>query len=330
MEGSRTVLIVAEILESKPISTAFELLALAKGVAKADGLAVSAVIFGSDSSDVAQSLIAGGADQVFVAAEPSYAEYQSEIWIPVLLDAIKKASADVVLFGHTNIGADLAPRLAFRLGGAVAMNCEGVRVEGGKLQVTRPCYGGKARADLWLKRSPSIVTVKAKSQKALPLDSARTGKVVRLDTTTDASKLRTVVKERRRYEVTGPQLETAKIVVGGGRGLGGPVGFQLLETLASKLGGVVGASRVACDLGWCQPSMQIGLTGKTIAPDLYVAVGISGASQHMAGCGSAKIIVAINPDREAPIFDDAGFGVVGDYKELLPKLIEEVQRQKSK
>jgi electron transfer flavoprotein alpha subunit len=330
MEGSATILVLAEVSDDKPAASAFELLALASELARENKLGVSAIAFGGNISGAAQELIAGGADRVFLADDHLLSEYEADVWVPALVDVIRRTSAGVILCSHTNTGADLAPRLAFRLDGTVATNCETIKIENGKLQITRPCYGGKARSTLWLKKLPAIVTVRAQSQKVLPPDSKRTGEIVQLATTADGTPPRTRVKERRKYEVTGPQLETAKIVVGGGRGLGGPDGFRLLESLAEKLGGVVGASRVACDLGWCPPSMQIGLTGKTIAPDLYLAIGISGASQHMAGCGSAKTIVAINADREAPIFDEAGFGVVGDYKELLPKLIEEVQRQKEK
>jgi electron transfer flavoprotein alpha subunit len=308
----------------------FELLGLAKDLAKADGQAVSVVMLGHNAAAASQQLIAGGADQVYVADHDAFVEYQADTWIPTLVDLVQKASARLVLCGHTNIGADLAPRLAFRLGGTVATNCEAVKMDTGKLLVTRPCYGGKARATLWLKELPAIVTVRSKSQSALESDLNRTGIVSDIAPIVDTALVRTRVVGRREYAATGPQLETAKIVIGGGRGLGGPEGFRLIEALAESLGGVVGGSRVACDLGWCPPSMQIGLTGKTIAPDLYVAVGISGASQHMAGCAGAKTIVAINADPEAPIFEDAGFGVVGDYKELLPKFIEEVQRRRAK
>jgi electron transfer flavoprotein alpha subunit len=329
MEGSATVLVLAEVAKEKPIPSAFELLALAKEIRRANGEPVSAIMLGRDLSAAAQELITGGADQVFVVDDPFFADYQPDVWIPPLMDVIKRVSAGVILCSHNNVGADLAPRLAFRMDGTVATNCEAAKVDGDKLQTTRPCYGGKARAVLWLKQFPAIVTVRAKSQKALAPDPSRVGNIIQVEST-HAVAPRTRLRERRAYEETGPQLEAARIVIGGGRGLGGPEGFRLLESLAQNLGGVVGASRVACDLGWCPPSMQIGLTGKTIAPDLYLAVGISGASQHMAGCGGAKTIVAINADREAPIFDEAGYGVVGDYKELLPKFIDEVQRQKSK
>jgi electron transfer flavoprotein alpha subunit len=320
--------VLNEMLGGKPAPIVFELLGLAKHLAET-GQKVCAVILGRDATAGAQQLVSSGADEVYFADNDAFVEYQADGWIPTLVDVVRRTSAGLVLCGHTDIGADLAPRLAFRLGGTVATNCEAVNVDNDKLLITRPCYGGKARAMLWLKELPAIVTIRAKSQTALEPDPGRIGTITDLAPSIATASLRTRVTERREYEVKGPQLETAKIVVAGGRGLGGPEGFRLVEALAKSLGGVVGASRVACDLGWCPPSMQIGLTGKTIAPDLYVAIGISGASQHMAGCAGAKVIVAINADPEAPIFDEAGFGVVGDYNELLPKLIEEVQRQKS-
>jgi electron transfer flavoprotein alpha subunit len=324
-----TTLVLAEVSDGKPAPTAFELLGLAKNLASSRGR-VSAVVLGHNVSAAAQQLIAAGADQIYVADDDTFSQYQADAWIPTLVDVVQKASVGLMLCGHTNIGADLAPRLAFRLGGTVATNCEAVVIDGSKLLVTRPCYGGKARATLWLKELPAIITVRSKSQPALESDPNRSGAITNIAAIVDTNLVRTQIIARREYTITGPQLENAKIVIGGGRGLGGPEGFRLVATLAETLGGVVGASRVACDLGWCSPSLQIGLTGKTIAPDLYVAVGISGASQHMAGCAGAKMIVAINADPEAQIFDQAEIGVVADYKELLPKFIEEVQRQKTR
>jgi electron transfer flavoprotein alpha subunit len=331
MKGAfETILVVAEAREGKLAPIVFELLSLAKDLAESRGQSVCAVVLGRDLPSAAKELIAGGADQVYVADDGAFIEYQADTWIPILLEVVRRTSAGLILCSHANIGADLAPRLSFRLGGTVATNCEAVNVDNDELLITRPCYGGKARVVLRLKVLPAIVTVRAKSQAAREPDRSRIGTITEIAASINAASTRTRITGRREYSVSGPQLETAKIVIGGGRGLGGPEGFRLIEALAESLGGVVGASRVACDLGWCPPSMQIGLTGKTIAPDLYVAIGISGASQHMAGCAGAKMIVAINADPEATIFDEAGFGVVGDYKELLPKFIEEVQRQKAK
>jgi electron transfer flavoprotein alpha subunit len=324
-----TILVLAEMVDRKPAPIAFELVGLANQLAQSKRQNVCAVILGNGAAGGARQLISGGADHVYFADGDAVNEYQADGWIPTLIDVIRRTSAGLVLCGHTNIGADLAPRLAFRLAGSVATNCEAVHLENDKLLVTRPCYGAKARAMLWLKELPVVVTVPSKSQTSPEPDPNRVGTITEITASVDAAVARTRVLERREYPVKGCRLETAKIVVAGGRGLGGPEGFRLVEALAESLGAVVGASRVACDLGWCSPSMQIGLTGKIIAPDLYVAIGISGASQHMAGCAGAKAIVAINADPEAPIFDEARFGMIGDYKELLPKFIEEVQRHKA-
>jgi electron transfer flavoprotein alpha subunit len=324
-----TILVLAEMAEGKPAPIALELLGLAKHLGQAKGRNVSAVVLGHGAAAGARQLISSGADHVYFADGDAVNVYQADAWIPALMDVIRTTSPRLVLCGHTNTGADLAPRLAFRVAGSVATNCEAVHLDNDKLLVTRPCYGAKARAMLWLKELPAVVTVRSKSQTSLEPDPNRVGTMTEITGGVEAAAVRTRVIERREYPVKGRRLETAKIVVAGGRGLGGPEGFRLVEALAESLGAVVGASRVACDLGWCSPSMQIGLTGKIIAPDLYVAIGISGASQHMAGCAGAKAIVAINADPEAPIFDEARFGVVGDYKELLPKFIEEVQRHKA-
>ncbi len=178
-------------------------------------------------------------------------------------------------------------------------------------------HGGNVRETLRLKTSIAVATVRAGIYDALPADAQRRGEVIVLDAT-PPSRIRVI--ERKRDSGEGVRLEDAKAIVAGGRGLNGPEGFKVLEPLAEILGGAVGASRVPCDLGWCSHAMQIGLTGKTVTPELYIAVGISGASHHLAGCGNAKTIVAINTDRDAAIFRDAKFGVVGDYAKVVPAL----------
>jgi electron transfer flavoprotein alpha subunit len=186
-----------------------------------------------------------------------------------------------------------------------------------KLAFTRACYGGSVRETLTFATSPAVATIRG-GVGTVAADTARTGRVIRIEAPPPSSRVRLV--SRKRESPDGVRLEDAPIVVAGGRGLEGPEGFQVLEALAQALGGVVGASRVPCDLGWCSHSLQIGLTGKTITPDLYIAVGISGAGQHMAGCGNARTIVAINNDPAAAIFKEARFGIIGDYRQVVPAL----------
>jgi electron transfer flavoprotein alpha subunit len=224
----------------------------------------------------------------------------------------------VILASHASRGADLAPRLAFRLEGAPALGCIAVEPAAGRVVVTRPCYGGNAREVVAIEAAPAVVTLRQGSADMPARDERRTGDVRALDFTPPAARAR--VLERHRDSGDAVRLEDARVVVAGGRGVEGPEGFETLRELAQALGGALGASRVPCDLGWCPHSMQIGLTGKTVTPDLYIAVGISGAGHHLAGCGGAKSIVAINIDAEAPIFRRARFGVVGDFRAIVPEL----------
>jgi electron transfer flavoprotein alpha subunit len=330
MEGKpSSILVLAELADGKLAPIVFEVVGLARQMADSMQETIRAVVFGRGAAAAGPQMIAAGADTVYVTDSADFVEYQPDVWLAALANVVRQSPVRLVLMGHTNLGADLAPRLAFRLGGAVATNCEAATIDGDKLLITRPCYGNKARSIVWLKKLPAVVTVRAKSRMPVEPDPRRVGEVMDIARPADQASRRSRVIDRRAYAFEGPQLESARVVVAGGRGVGGPEGFRLLESLAQTLGAVVGASRVACDLGWCPLSMQIGLTGKTIAPDLYVAVGISGASQHMAGCGGAKTILAINMDPQAPIFDEATLGVVGDYKELIPRVIEEVRRLKA-
>ncbi len=323
MAAGSSILVVTEISGSEPTALSLEMLGLARQLT-GGAQTVGAVILGEHPEDAPAQLIARGADKVYF---DKAARYEPDVWVGALAALVRDGSFGLVLFGHTNQGSDLAPRLAFRLSGAVATNCEGVKIEAGEVLATRVSYGGKARSVMKLRGAAAILTMRTNAHAPLEADASRTGEVLPIRCDVDVARSRLL--DRTEDNASGPRLENAKIVIGGGRGLGGPEGFQILEEIARKLGGVVGASRVACDLGWCPPSLQIGLTGKTIAPDLYIAVGISGASQHMAGCAGAKTIVAINTDPDAPIFEDASIGIVGDYKELLPKIAEELARLNS-
>jgi electron transfer flavoprotein alpha subunit len=228
--------------------------------------------------------------------------------------------------GQTAVGLDLAPRFSIRMGTGVAMDCVDLEIKGGRLHMTRPVYGGNARAVYTSKTMPQVATVRAKSQKALEPDSRRSGDIRQRDFALESSSER--VLSRLQAHSVGPRLEDAKVIVSGGRGLGGPEGFADLAELAESLGGTVGSSRAAVDLGWVEPSFQIGLTGKVVTPELYIAVGISGASQHFAGISGAKTVVAINKDKDAEIFKVARFGVVCDWKSFVPAFRKAVQELK--
>jgi electron transfer flavoprotein alpha subunit len=288
---------------------------------------VTCVLPGSGVEGLAQNCVAAGANKVIVVDDAVLKDYQGDAYLPMAERITKETDAAVVLMGQTMMGRDLAPRLAQRLGTAVAMDCMGLEMNGDKLVAERPCYGGAARAKYTINGTPQMATVRAKSQEPLEPDASRSGEIVKQDA--GSPNVRTTILNRRKEQSEGVRLEDAKVVVSGGRGLGGPEGFQPLEDLAGVLGGAVGASRAVCDLGWYPVAAQVGLTGKVVTPDLYIAVGISGASQHMAGISSVKNIVSINKDPEASIFKSSRFAVVGDWKEFIPAFTEEVKKVKS-
>lgn len=322
----KCVLVIAENLHGKATGPTCELLGLARSFADQAGGTVAAALLGNGGGVVAEELIARGADRVFVVEHAWLGEYHADAWILVIAQICRQAACDAVLICHNAVGADFAPRLAFRLGTAVATGCVEVASSAGRLVLTRPCYGGNAREVVSFKTAPAIATVRPGCYDMPALDTRRSGTVEQVHPEFDASEIRTRIVARKREAAEGIRLEDAKVIVAGGRGLNGAAGFGVLAKLAHALGGAVGASRVPCDLGWCPRSWQIGLTGRTVTPELYIAVGISGAGHHMAGCGNAKTIVAVNTDPEAAIFRDARYGVVGDYQRFIPAFIAEVQK----
>jgi len=326
MTGPTSILVVAAAADGAPNDLSREMLALARRLAAETGGTVEAVLLGEGLGDSAAELIAFGADRVHIGDGAPYAAYLAEAWLPALIGVATASPPAVILIGHDTMGSDLAPRLAFRLGSTVATACVEAEFVDGRLHATRPCYGGAALETLSFKTGPCVLMIKSKSQVALDRDEARAGDVARLAVHDQPTRVRIV--ERKIAAASGPRLETAAVVVAGGRGLNGPEGFKEARELADVLGGAVGASRVACDLEWCPASYQIGLSGRTVAPELYLALGISGASQHMAGCGGAKTIVAINNDPTAQIFKSSRFGIVGDCQEILPPLIDELRKLK--
>jgi electron transfer flavoprotein alpha subunit len=228
-----------------------------------------------------------------------------------------------VLIAETDLGRDLAPLLASRLNTAAVTDVIALRVENDTIIATRPVYGGNALADFTINSEPQIISIRLKAFAPAPVDETRLATVSDLPAVARPARIR--ILERVIMQQQGPKLEDAKIVVGGGRGLGGPEGFVQLAQLADLLGGVVGASRPPSDQGWWPESGQIGVTGKIIAPDLYIAVGISGSSQHVSGVSGAKTIVAINKDPEANIYKVAAFGVTADWKKVLPAFTAKVK-----
>jgi electron transfer flavoprotein alpha subunit len=319
---AKNILVVAELEEGAPTSLTVEMLGLAN-ILKQEGT-VHVIVMGHQIDGLGDTLIAQGADHVFVGDDEAFAPYSADAWMPDVTKIAQEVNPDIILCAHTTVGWDLAPRLAFRLETGIATGCEAVVCEDDKILMTRACYGGKAREQISLATSPAIATVKAKTQEAFKEDTSRSGEVTVIESVFSPDTVRARITSQTRKQEEGVRLETAKVVVAGGGGLGGPEGFKVAKELADLLGGAIGASRVAVELDWCPHSWQVGLSGKTVAPELYIAIGISGAGQHMAGCANSGTIVAINQDADAPIFQSATYGVAMGYEEIVPALIEEI------
>ena len=320
------VLVIGELQGDALQSITGELLAAGRKLGDALGEEVGvALLNGGDAA--AQDAIALGADKAYLVRDAALEDMQLDAQVAALEKACAETQPSVVLIGRTLAGRDVGPRLAFRLGVGLAQDCLEVSADtGGRVAAVRPVYGGNALARVTFPdANPQMVVLRAKAYEPLEADAARSGEVVELQPNLDPSVVKARLVETVTQEAEGVRLEDAGIVVGGGRGLGGPEPFDMLEDLAKLLGGAVGASRAVCDAGWLDHSYQVGLTGKTITPDLYITVGISGASQHMAGCSASKHIVAINRDADANIFKSSSFGVVGDWKSVLPSFIETVR-----
>ena len=327
MSDNKGVMVFCEVTEGKLAAIATELLGCGRKLADDLGEELSGVLVGSEVSGLAQEAIAFGADKVYVVEDALLKDYATDSYVVVMEKVAKEAMPQILLLGQTNLGRDLAPRLAFRLETAVSMDCVELDIDpdSKRMLQTKPVYGGNARAIYITDSNPQMATVRAKAMTPLGKDDSRKGEVISIEAGLDASAIRTQVKETVLEEVEGIKLEDAGIIVSGGRGIGGPEGFKDLAVLAKLLKAAVGASRPPCDNEWVPDTMQVGLTGKIVSPDLYIAVAISGSSQHLAGCGGSKNIVAINKDPEANIFREAAYGVVGDWKKVIPAFTEKVK-----
>jgi electron transfer flavoprotein alpha subunit len=293
----------------------------------ADGLhqRLNAVAIGKDLQEVAKETILLGADKVYSVDNTSFSSFHPDHYTAIMAEVCQQIVTSIILFGQTDIGRDVGPRLAAKLAIPVTMDCIDLTIDPvtRELLQTKPIYGGNALA-IWVTQSnqSQIVTMRPKSVMADKPDTSRKGEVIAFNPTIDDRMPNIKLLETVKEEVKGIKLEEAKVIVAGGGGIGGRDGFKLLEELARVLGGTIGVSRVPCDEGWMSIKLEIGQTGHIVSPDLYIAVGISGALQHMAGCAGSKLIVAINKDPEAHIFKEADFGVVGDYREVLQPFIE--------
>ncbi len=324
------VLIYAEQRDGRSAPIVAELLGIGRTLAKALGEPLVATVPGNGVSDeIKRDLIARGADRVVAVDHPLLEHYQVEPYVDALERVVRQVDPAVVLLGQTFQCRDLAPRLAFRLGTGLCMDCVELSIEPqtGLLVEIKPVYGGNARAEFVCEGPrPQMATIRAKAFEAAAPDASRSGSIQALSVDLDASKVRARLIEHTEAASTGGlKLEDAKIVVSGGRGFGSEENFQPVEELAAVFGGAVAASRGAVDAGYQPTERQVGLSGKVVTPDLYIAIAISGASQHMAGCTGSKCIVAVNRDADAAIFKFAQFGVIGTWQQFLPAFTEKIR-----
>jgi electron transfer flavoprotein alpha subunit len=326
MADYKGILVIGELEEGKLASITKELLGGARGLADQTKEEVSLLLIGEKAASFGPEGIAFGADRVQAAAHAGFSEVNGDSYAYLISEVCRKIKPSLCLMGQTDLGRDLAPRVAARIEAGLCMDCVEVKVDSGSFLHTRPAYGGKAMAVVSSDNGKmQINTVRAKSMTPLSPQEGRKGETVVLSEGFDPSVVKAKVTSRKKLEAEGVNLEEAKVIVSGGGGLGGPQGFEILKQLAQILKGAVGATRVPADEKWVSPSIEIGQTGKIVSPDLYIAVGISGAAQHITGCLKSKCIVAINKDPEANIFKIANFGLVADYRTALPVLIERLK-----
>ena len=326
----KNVLVYAGQAEGKLTRSALEALSFGRKLAGALGESLEAVVVGADVANTAAQAIAAGAQKVYQVENPILTEYQPDLYVAAITAAAKQADPHVLLLSLDFAGPDLLPRIAHRLNAAVLTEIIGFTLKNGELNWTRPVYGGKAFAVYSALRERQVIGLRAKTEDPAPLEEGRSGEIVKVVFSIDEVVALTRIVEKVQEAINGIRLTDARIVVAGGRGMGGSESFEDLKELADLLGGAVGASRAACDAGWISPTWQVGQTGTIIAPDLYFAIGISGASQHLAGITSAKNVIAINKDAEAPIFKRANLGIVADYKTVLSILTEGLKKVVSK
>ncbi len=325
MDTNKGILLCGEVDKGKLAPITLELLGIGRRLANELGQELSVVLMGGKIGDLAQEAIAFGADRVYVADSPSLEQYNSDAYTMVAANLCRKAMPEIVLLGQTDAGLDMAPRLAGRLQGALAMDCIELAIDKDSklLRTTKPVFGGNALATFVSKGArPQMATVRIRTMKPADRDSSRKGEVVPLDVGFDPSAIKIKVVEQVEEKAEGVKLEDAQVVVSGGRGIGSTENFKMLWELAGLFDGAVGGTRAACEQGWLPMTRQVGQTGKIVSPKLYIAVALSGAMQHVAGCSGSKCIVAINKDPDAYIFKVAHYGIVGDFKEAVPGLIE--------
>lgn len=327
---SKTFLIVAEHKDGVFRRLTYELIGAAETMAR-PGDRIAVALIGSNVRSLADDLADYGVESVYVAEDAALANYTPDGWFGALRGIADACAPEAVIFGHTAMGRDLAPLIAASLGAGQISDVTAIVRDDDDIRFIRPLYAGKAFEEKRFTAAPWVLTVRPNNLK--PAETHATPAAASLDVIEmpfHSAKLRTVIRQIVRNLSGKIDLTEAKIVVSGGRGVRSAEGFKPLEELADTLGGAVGASRGACDAGYCDYALQIGQTGKVVTPELYIACGISGAIQHLAGMSQSRVIVAINKDPEAPIFKVADYGIVGDLFEIVPLLTAELRGMQNK
>ncbi len=318
------ILAFVESRENKIKNSGFETASTALKLANDIGADIEVLLIGNNVSSIAGELGAYGIKKVVVSEDAKLENYSTTAYSKILAETAKLRGADIIILSASAMGKDISPRVSAKLEAGLVADCTEIKAEGGNITATRPVYAGKAFIDVKVTSPVKIFTLRPNVFKAVKIDgvTAETEKVdISLSETDFAVQVKEVVVSNEKLDVT-----EADVVVSGGRGLKGPENFYLVEDLAKVLGGAAGASRAIVDAGWRPHSDQVGQTGKTVSPSLYIAVGISGAIQHLAGMSSSKCIVAINKDKDAPIFQIADYGIVADALEIMPALTEEFKK----
>ena len=329
---NKNIWVFIETDEGKAKSVGLELLNPGRMLAEKSGEKLVAVVFGKDNAEAIEQIKGYGPDQIISVSGGEYEKYSFDAYTYAMASLVEKYQPSAILIGATNNGRDFAPRLSCRLRTGLTADCTSLDydAESGNVAWTRPAFGGNLMAVIMCPNTrPQIGTVRPGVFKKTPVEGKEV-EVITEEVTVPAEKIRTKLLESIREAAAGVvNLEDAEVIVAGGRGMGGPENFKLCEELAEVLGGAVGASRAAVDAGWIGHAHQVGQTGKTVGPKLYIACGISGAIQHLAGMSGSDCIVAINKDLEAPIFKAADYGIVGNLFDVLPTLTAEIRKLKA-
>jgi electron transfer flavoprotein alpha subunit len=326
--NNREILVCCEVANDELTSVFKELLTIGNNIKTNLPQPLSSLLIGKNIENACQETINFGSDKVYFIEAPDFTDVSPDVYVSLITTACQQIEPSIVIFPQDEMGREVAPRLASRLNANVTLDCIGLTVDGvnKRLLQTKPVYGGNATA-IWVGdlNQIQIVTIRPRSVIAAQPDTSRHGEIVQMNVIADDSASKCHLIQTIREETKGIKLEDAKIIVTGGGGIGNAEGFKLLDELAKVLGGTVAVTRVPCDQGWMPLSLEIGQTGRIVGPNLYIAIGVSGAPQHMAGCSGSKIIVSINRDPDARIFKESNFGLVGDYKKVLPALTKRCQ-----